>query len=241
MDVNALVIAKNPEEMSRATAELAAWAKERQAREEDEAKDLEREAAAVRARGWPASAALSAARRARKRAGYYAKAHEALAAGYCMIPDMLADVVAVRVTRSRPPFQVEERAGVIYWPDVSDVATDSPAAGEGRYVDPAPTVNRLSENRPSEKTPGKTETVHITETEGFADVAFPAIFAKPQVIDEVNRAMALKVFDEIAVLPARRNRGGGDPLVLGRVVFRQGYSRKVMAFLITWFIDTKAL
>jgi hypothetical protein len=53
-------------------------------------------------------------------------------------------------------------------------------------------------------------------------------------------AIALKIFDEIGSLPKRRRKG--DPIVVGRICGGFGDAdRKVITFLIAWYVDTREL
>ncbi|NIN69677.1 MAG: hypothetical protein GTO63_34330 [Anaerolineae bacterium] len=74
-----------------------------------------------------------------------------------------------------------------------------------------------------------------------------------------SRAMALKIFDEIGVLPSETPKGRaqtrdrrqlvrsgsmrGDPILVGRLLDPRGTKRnpKVMNFIIGWRLDTSTL
>jgi len=85
----------------------------------------------------------------------------------------------------------------------------------------------------------------------FLDVEFPLLACRPAIIDATTRAMALKVFDEIGILPPDSSHTDmaaarkGDPVIVGRIVdprAKPGWAqRKRLSFLIGWFVDTKDL
>ena len=68
------------------------------------------------------------------------------------------------------------------------------------------------------------------------DVVFPVRFARPELLEVTSEAMALKVFDEIGVLPRRRGR---DPVIVGRIIEPKTKSR--VSFLIGWYVNTAEL
>ena len=84
----------------------------------------------------------------------------------------------------------------------------------------------------------KLEDVTWLATDFDEEIDFPFKLAKPQVLDAAARAMAFKIFDDIGMLPTHR---GADPMIIGRVEYREGYHRKFISFLITWFINTSEI
>jgi hypothetical protein len=80
----------------------------------------------------------------------------------------------------------------------------------------------------------------FTPTEFDENIRFPFTFAKPQILKATSRAMALKVFDELGCLPAPNRRArptAGDPIIVGRIVHKEGWSEKVFTFMVAWFMD----
>lgn len=67
--------------------------------------------------------------------------------------------------------------------------------------------------------------------------------------DFTAQAMAIKVFDDLGVLPGSTHRAGKrpavapDPLVIGRVVLPACYGgpERRLSFVVAWFIDTRDL
>lgn len=74
----------------------------------------------------------------------------------------------------------------------------------------------------------------------YAPVDFPFKAIKPQILDDVGKAMALKIFDEIGILPQRRVKA--DPMVIGQIVIKKGtYDERRLSFLITWWLQESHL
>jgi hypothetical protein len=69
---------------------------------------------------------------------------------------------------------------------------------------------------------------------------FPLAIAHPLVMDATAAAMALKIFDRIGVVN-NRNQSRGDPIVLGQITRKDGYSTKTASFLIAWYLDPRTL
>jgi len=138
------------------------------------------------------------------------------------VPNMPVDVFAIRTSKHHP------------WADKPQ-SSESPDVGEGRYVDSEPTVHRQVEEKDSS---GNVLSRSHTFATGFEEVDFPISVARPLVMSATVEAMALKCFDEIGVLPARR--GKGDPIVLG-IVKEKGRDGRRISFLIAWYVDTRDL
>lgn len=224
-----VVIAKNSQEMAKAQVELFEWFSKKVDKEKDELKVAEQNLshaveAKIRASGWKRQVNI-----AKARVTYYEKAREAIEAGYCIVPDFPIDVFAVRTTKAKPRRSVlrsnwKTRNG-------STAEPMSLESGDGRYVSESlKLVDTVEDND------GKS--VFLSRVEGFEEVDFPLKAVKPMILAELSRAMKLKIFDEIGVLPARRVNS--DPMIIGKVILGHG-GGQVVNFLITWWVDTSAL
>jgi hypothetical protein len=77
---------------------------------------------------------------------------------------------------------------------------------------------------------------------GWEDIEFQLAIAHPLVMDATAAAMAMKIFDRIGVVPqTARNGYRGDPIVLGQITRKEGYSTKTASFLIAWYLDPRTL
>lgn len=180
------------------------------------------------------SGIISKLNKLKRRADFYQKLQAALEAGYTIIPDMDAQVFAIRTTRKNPTGRETSKG---YVPTLADQETNRPPLGAGANVS-----NRsFAEYEQHELTDKdqKPYTLHVVRaTEWDPEIDFPFALAKPQILEMTTRAMALKVFDDMGVLP---NRANTDPVVVGRIILREGYQTKRINFLVCWFLDTRVL
>lgn len=226
------VFARNATEMAAAQTRLVQWSASRVATIDAELVDARENLRVAQESKWRAGPFQSLVKRLEKRREFYDKVRLALEAGYAIVPDMDVELIAIRTKRAQP-----RKKESIYVRDAARAKSELPPAGEGDYV--APAVRYDSEQRTETNSQGKEfERTHFWPSGEFDDVDFPFRLAKPAVLSATAEAMALKVFDEIGVLPRTR---GSDPMIIGRVSLRQGWTTKSVNFVIAWFIDTKDL
>ncbi|HUV14920.1 MAG TPA: hypothetical protein VMY18_14855 [Acidobacteriota bacterium] len=225
-----VVIARNPGEMQIAQEQLVDWAAKKIEEKKAQYLELKENHFIAAENGWKTSALKRNEANSKKEMEFYEKVHAALEAGYCIIPNMDLDVFAVRTTRFKPP----GKAIPGRWNNHT-VETNRPVLGDGKYVDSDPEV-RLGTNQ-VKNSEGQMISKHFTFATEFQGVDFPFKMAKPQILDATAKAMARKIFDDIGVLPERTRRG--DPMVVGRITHKKGYTNHTISFLITWFVDTK--
>jgi hypothetical protein len=173
--------------------------------------------------------------RERRRIKYYEKLYAALEAGYYIVPDFPINVIAVRTKKTRPTV-----GGTEYrWAsDVRDEPHQFLPVGEGEYVNPDIAAYPVQRN--VQNSEGKTESVtrHQAAFE-FDEIDFPLRVIRPQILKDFSKAVQAKIFDEIGVLPDTRRRQ--DPVVVGRIELKEGYTRKSCSFIISWWIPTSSL
>jgi len=225
-----VVLARDPQEMANAQQGLIDWMDRKVAGLKVELAEAEENLATakrmkVRTEGW-----VRVIRRAQSRVTYYEKARTALGEGYCIIPDLPVQLIAVKTTRKQPPQKWKSGPA---W-QVSEAKALALPEGKGRYVDSA-----VEAEEREVSVPGKDYTRREHRAVGFLDVDFPFKVVKPQILLGLETALKRKLFDEIGVLPAT-NRGG-DPILVGRIKRKEGYTEQVMTFLIAWWIDTSDL
>lgn len=224
-----VVVARNPGEMQVAQSQLIDWAAKKTEEKKALHMELQENLRIATESGWRTSTLKRAVANAQKEMEFYVKVHAALEAGYCIIPNMDIDVFAIRTTRKKPKKGYGDR-----WQN-REQKSSKPALGDGRYVDSSPT--ELEHQVKGKNSSGQEITRYKAWAEDFQEVGFPFQMAKPQILDSTSKAMARKVFDDIGVLPQRTRRG--DPMVVGRIIHRKGYTDHTISFLITWFVDTK--
>lgn len=235
-----VVIAKSASEMEVAQKSLVGWVDNRITGLLQELTEAETNLELAKKSKWRTAPWKKAVDDVNGRVVYYEKMKEALLAGYVIIPDLPAGLIAVRTTEKQPAHKTH-KAGYsnMFLPSAK---TDSPPVGEGAYVSPEINYDRGSDTTTEND---RKVTRHWAMAESFQGVDFPMTLVKPQILEETNRAMALNVFDEIGILPAgltrRQMLKGVDPIVLGRIVRTEGKQRIACAFLITWWISTATL
>lgn len=238
---DAVLVAHTPAEMRVANEYLVAWCDRKIDALSKEAADLTENIAIAAKRKWATTPLERARNRVAKQVTFYEKIRAAVQAGYCILPDFPIDVFAIRTSRQAPRENLTRGHGSGSQPNVQE--TNAPDIGEGVYV--SPTARTKSRTLPNPAATSQTPEWQKKITErwaaAFQDADFPFKLAKPRILEATDRAMALNVFDELGVLPARPQ---ADPMVIGRIVCRDGsarWQRKTLSFLVTWFLDTRDL
>lgn len=242
-----VVLARNPSEMTAAQGALISWADRRIALLKQEVVTAQENLDIAKKNKWKTSGWVAALSRATQRVEFYEKVKAALEAGYCIMPDLPAQTIAVRTDKRRPPSKVV-KSSTHYGQHVPEVQTSSPALGEGRYVDPRPETVTWDET--TKNAQGVDVTRYFAEATQFNEqFDFPMRLVRPEILEDTSRAMLLKIFDEIGILPTARSGmsplpatlSHNDPVVVGRIVRKQGYKRHVINFLIAWWVDSRNL
>lgn len=230
-----VVIARNPVELEQSQGKLIEWAGKKVAAQKQSMDELQENYDVAVKSKWRSSTLKRHLNIAKKIVRYYEKIEAALKAGYCIVPNFPVDVFAIRTAKVIPKKNFESSS----YRSVGGTLqkTESPPLGEGEFVSDVPIDEGWSEEGKDKN--GNEITIHTAFASDFDAPEFPLAMVKPQIMKDTSRAMTLKFFDEIGVLPERRSKG--DPMVIGRVVHRVGYSERVTSFLITWWIDTREL
>jgi len=237
---NMVVLAKDPQEMAASQKQLIGWFQERVRLARVELDDAEANLEQAKKRKWATRGWTRQVGLARGRFNFYEKGLAALEEGFCIIPDFPTQIFAIRTSKKKP--RKNTRSNEHGWvPDIQDQQTDSPPLGEGEYQSPEAELRERSKEITDSN--GKTRTRVTAWADSWKPPDFPMKRVKPQILDNAGKAMALKLFDEIGVLPARRaRRRARDPIVTGRIVRRDGpYTEVGLTFLIGWWIDTQDL
>lgn len=159
---------------------------------------------------------------------FYHKITAAIKAGYWIVPNFMMGTFAVRLDKASP----RKNLAHCKWSAGFTQEPQTLAQGKGRYVSESPLL--LSEPTPTEKRPDL-KTYWASE---FDEVAFPLIMAKPELMDATERAMSMKVFEEIGI--AEDAGAGSDPMILGRIRNPIRHKPDVTLF-ICWAFDPTSL
>lgn len=239
--------AQNPIEMVECHNGMIAWANRKLETVKSEAKELKEAYEYAVKQKWRTTVLKKHSELAASRVEFFEKMKGALEAGYYIVPNFPGAVVfAMRTDKDCPE-------GVIYgttWTGQTipqEVKNPLPT-GEGEYKDP----NAEGKNVAIYTPPNERQKFNVIANE-WKELDFPANMARIHVMKAANRAMALKIFDEIQMLPAdRTNRAGNprqsrqpDPVLIGTIICKtkSPYPSewKRISFMIAWHIDTKTL
>jgi hypothetical protein len=244
-ETNVLVVAEHPAELQAAQASLVGWADSRLAVLRADKATAETDLEAAKSHKWRSAPFRKVVSMVSNEIDYVEKMKLALEAGYCIVPNFPVDVIAIRIGNGRSPGGGSSTAG--WRSSLSDFeqTTDALPAGQGEYVDRFPERRITKEDAKNNKREAITQ-YRAVPTE-FRDPRFPVHMAKPRVLEATSRAMVLKCFDRIGVLPGRKRKA--DPIVVGQIIKpnKPGYEKEnhnhtqITSFLIAWWIDTRDL
>lgn len=242
MSEELVVVARNQAEMQQAQEKLVAWADRKMEEARRQFLDADENVNIATKNKWKVSGLKRMRKIAQERYEYYEKMKAALEAGYVIIPNMEMDVFAIRTTKKGPSGNIvtgrrrDQHDGSDFVQD-----TDRPALGEGKNVSDVPVVAKEAVRGPDQD--GKEVTLIDTWADEFGEIDFPFKWAKPQVLDATAKAVAMKCFDRLGVVPGRQARKQ-DPMVIGQIVFRGSGGRwqeKTVSFLVTWWLRERDL
>lgn len=245
------VVARNPREMMAAQSRLIGWAMRKFSEAKQDHEELAANFDIAVKNKWRSDTLKRQSEKALKRSEFYEKILGALEAGYVIVPNLPIDVFAIRTERIKP--KRNERASTTAWEsnvnDPAEQVSEMPPIGAGTYANPDAKI-RISKY-PAPTKPDQNQQYHITKwASAFKDVEFPFATARPEILDDTARAMALRLFDDIGVSPSTKTARlatrlpevKGDPMVVGRVLYRKNnYRFHAVSFLIAWWVNTREL
>lgn len=235
--------AETPMEMKECNAALIGWCAEKIKRTEVEVAELQENLDLAVKNKWRTQTLRKHVGLARQRFRFYTKIKAALESGYCIVPNFPTTAFAIRTDEDGP---TSKRMVAYHYrkPQYTheEYAKDLPA-GEGQYHSNFPYVWEHSLGKV--KMPnGEEKEKWSSEALSFDDVNFPVNMAKPRIMEATSRAMLLKIFDEIGILPDPLPRK--DPVIVGRIYQGQGRkwnrrANKHVSFIIAWHLNTEVL
>jgi hypothetical protein len=224
------LVALTPADMLPAQTELLAWCDRKIAAVQTELTELEANLEMAAAGGLKLRGISAAVNRTAKRIVYYEKLKAAVEAGYVIVPNFPVNIFAVRVQRNKQRETTDTYASSSKF----EAKPELLPAGEGRYVDDRVFTRDKSY---TETIDGKERRVHHHESADYDVVDFPVTLVKPAVMSATDRAMALKLFDQMGLV---ENASGRDPIVVGQLLDPRGNGRRV-TFFVAWWLDTATL
>ena len=240
-------VAVNATEMANAKTGIKKWLEAKVLSIDAEIAQLQETLDAAIRHKWKSSGFKSQLQREKQKQLYYQKLLAAVHAGFTIVPNLDVSIFAIRVKREMPKFVYKEgKSSCSYTnaaPSIPEEDEQRLPVGEGRYESP---LQEFSENRYKEKETRDGKEIEMYKVEqfcdGWKDIEFPLAIAHPLVMDATAQAMALKIFDRIGVVPQTARKGyRGDPIVLGQITRKEGYSTRTASFLVAWFLDPRTL
>lgn len=226
------LIAFDPGELKTSQDGLKDWFEQKVLLCQEEITDLEQNIEIAIKSKWKVSSLRSMLSKSQKRFNFYAKAKAAVEAGYLLVPNFPIRVFGIRTERLRPP----EDLGTSRYGSSFPQRSEGPHLGEAEYKDPIP-MRDFSHTETRKDSQGKDYEVEIYANIDFDEVQFPVTTAKPLILQKTSEAMVLKIFDEIGLVGNPRQ----DPIVVGKIKFKHGYSQKELTFFIAWWMRIEDL
>ena len=226
-DLTTSLVATTPVEMAHNQASLIEWCDQKIAAEQRELADLQENCDIATRNKWRTSSWKSRMARTRRKILFFEKIRKALEVGYYIVPPFPVQAFAIR-TDARSP-----KPGHTTWAnDRHQQSARRLPIGEGEYVSPVPEVWwRMITQKDREGNPKEVQQYYAKT---FQSVDFPFSLVKPQVLEATSRAMALKLFDQMGVLP--QFQAGGDPIVVGQILHPNSYGTP-MTFFVAWWMN----
>lgn len=232
--------ATTPVEMQECQLGLIEWCRRKILAVRADAEDLMAAFREAKQRKWKTSTLQRHAGLAAKRVQFYEKIMAALENGFILVPNFPVQMFAIRTDRDEPKRDYYTYQSS-YKPNPNkEQKGEALPAGEGEYQNPFPVVVQKIHQQSDGK--GGTKTLWETWAEAWADLDFPINMAKAHIMQATDNAMALKIFDELGVLPSPYKKK--DPLIVGRI--RDPRASKhdrdgVVTFIVAWHLDTRTL
>jgi hypothetical protein len=180
-------------------------------------------------RKWKTSTLYAHALKQEKRLEFYQKMKAALEHGYVIVPNFPVTAFAIRTSRHEPLRMVTYGR----WVANKDQKAEAMPMGEGQYQNPFPHVDwRKTEDA---------QNPVVSWASGWKEFDFPINMARPEVMEATSNAMALKVFDQLGILPSPYKKQ--DPIIVGQLIDPRGgkHSPRYVTFMIAWHLDTRTL
>ncbi len=235
------LVALHPGQLEAEQKRLVGWAEAKRLEAYQHLCDLQENLDIATRNKWKVTTLRKAVAIQQKVVTYYLKLKTALDEGFYIIPNMAADVFAVRTAARKPNGKVSSTTSSWDRPSGQQAAKQLLAPGEGRYVSATETMQQRDEYTEQVKQGDKMvdrTTKQAWSIDFVEEIDFPFSLARPEVLNATQGAMLLKVFDEIAAVPPRRRNQ--DPMVIGRI-YKPGTNDVHATFLIAWFLDTTVL
>ncbi len=196
-------VAVNATEMQQSTTQIKSFLEAKVTSLDTEVQELTAALNVAIANKWAVKTYRSQLKKAEYRKMYYVKLVAAMNAGLTIVPNMDCDVFAIRTNRTSWPkwngntgtSQHGFNSASPHVPEEKEVVLP---IGSGDYRSP---LQMFTEENSKTEKDGKTFYTVEQSCDGYADIEFPFAAAHSVVMDATSRAMALKIFDRIGIVP----------------------------------------
>lgn len=234
---NLCLTALEPGDMATCQQAMILWVTRKIAEIRADAAELRAAFEHAKARKWKTSVIGAHMRKQEARVSFYEKMKTALEHGYVIVPNFPVTAFAIRTSRTSPLRMITHANWVLN----KDQKPEVLPAGEGHYQNPFPEVwsRKVRHSDPQKAAAGQTEIESWAA--GWNDLDFPINMARPEVMEATSNAMALKIFDQLGILPSPYKKQ--DPIIVGQLIDPRGtkYRPKVVTFMVAWHLDTRTL
>jgi hypothetical protein len=220
------VIALTPTELAPAQQTLRAWCEARIRHWTAQKETAEKAIAHATANCWKCDRYNAELRRCASRVRFYRKIDRAIELGYLIVPNFPLEIFAVRTNAVNPRGEVSSSN----WERFLQKPRILPE-GEGRYISNRPTVDQDVTVKD-----GKEKREYFP-VELMEDIEMPFDLVRPEIMQAVDKARGLKLFDQIGVCSDRR----ADPIVCGQIIESNAFMAKTVTFFLAWYVDLDEL
>lgn len=233
--------AENADEMAQCQNAMVQWARSKVAELAHQWQELKTAYEYAVKQKWRNDTLKRHAGIAEKRLDFYKRMLTALEHGYQIVPSFPITAFAIRTEKTKPL-----KMATFSWSKLHTQQPECVEAGEGEYKNPFPVVHQRTIEKATATTGEKCE----YWAHSFKDVEFPLSMSKPKIMEATTRAMALKIFDDIGILPGYAPNEGtkpprGDPLIIARLKDPRAAgpynAPRYISFIVAWHLDTKTL
>lgn len=220
------IIAVNPQQMQEAQATTIGWIGAKLADAERDLASAQEAFESLNRAGLRTKPAETLISKANRRIKFYDKVKAALEAGYYVIPPFNIQLFAVRTNRVNTPDNMSDSR----WE--KPMTPVSLPVGGGEYRNPH--VGRIEAGTETRKNhAGNDYEVTLFKNANWQDeIDLPVRAMKPQIIEEVGKALHLKIFDALGIAPAYR---AADPIIAGQINRPDG--KGALTFFVAWWLD----
>jgi hypothetical protein len=228
------LVALDAGDMPGVQSQLIGWCQTRIIQLGSELKDFRQNLRQAKQMHWRRSSWERLISKTKAKMIYYVKVKTAVEAGYVVIPNFPAEILAVRVEKgSGPGYKTGS-----YPTQINETKPDLRLPpGEGKYVDEMLPTYDSSYTGPDNKVVKRVSRHgHYNHTPDF-----PMALVKPIILDATRRAMAFRVFDRIGLAHGgsdmSKARRKSDPLVVGQILDpADQYRQKRVTFFVAWWV-----